>query len=202
MPEYTSWISDFPVRCGDVLDLADNRRLELLPDRFDREVTLMLCVAAAVINIPSAHLRESSHLLRDEERFREAWESFRKESFLKSKLWDDPDDPGSWRYGKIKDHTKDKAGKWRELSRAKALTPEKTIGGVHRILRNALAHGQICVEAQIEIDQIVFLSKVSDDAPEEIRVFLIVSPKDFKRFLRNWIKFLKELEETLKRGDD
>ena len=58
-------------------------------------------------------------------------------------------------------------------------------------IRNALAHGNIFTRGNPEIEQIILLSEAGWH--EQVR-FLVVAPADFRRFLKNWLGFLRELE--------
>ncbi|CAM4393949.1 hypothetical protein [Deinococcus marmoris] len=57
MGQYTSFIKDFPARCRELLETYPEERLRRgLPDR---SVTTMLCVASAVLTIPRERLQQN-----------------------------------------------------------------------------------------------------------------------------------------------
>ena len=58
MGQYTSFIKDFPSRCRELLVNYPEERLQRgLPDR---SVTIMLCVASAVLTIPQERLKKAT----------------------------------------------------------------------------------------------------------------------------------------------
>jgi hypothetical protein len=80
MATFANFVKDFPGRCEEILYKYGPSAITL-----GREVTLMLVVAAAGINIPHERLKKSDHPSRDRDRFAEADRQFkdlRKSRFL------------------------------------------------------------------------------------------------------------------------
>jgi hypothetical protein len=206
MATFANFVKDFPGRCEEILNKYGPSAITL-----GREVTLMLVVAAAGINIPHERLKKSDHPSRDRDRFAEADRQFkdlRKSRFLGSALWEQA--PGSWRYGRIPDD-QGTADQWKSVTRrfdeydgsvpdSKAIKTDAVLDG----LRNALAHGNIFMFGD-PIVEIMFLSRVDqpficekcksaiDQQDKGYRVF-VVSPDDFQNFLGRWFAFIRNLK--------
>lgn len=196
MSVYVNFVSDFPARCQDVL--ADyERRARFL----GRDVTHMLAVAAVGLNIPFERLREDgSHISKDRERYQVAADrltELRKRRFLGSDLWGQ--DAGSWKYGEMPDG-EGAVEEWKIRTHSACRTDGNVTGDgglltndvVITSIRNALAHGNIFTPGEANIVDIVFLSKVHPRRnPYRI---LVVSPADFREFLKRWFLFVHRLD--------
>lgn len=196
MSNYRNFVSDFPGRCDTLLA------------RFDREagrggldVTLMLCIAMPSIVVPVERLAGPSdtgdqpnpgHPSRDWHRFEEAkarLDRLFEGSFRGSELCP-VTASSSWSFGELSNPADD-PDSWPELSALKPLGRDKKSRTVLLHLRNALAHGNIFTRGTPQIDQIIFLSK-----PNEATRFryLAVTPVEFRGFLNNWLRFVRQLE--------
>lgn len=186
MSAYRDFVSDFPSRCLEVLEMAEKQaRLQ------QRDVTLSLMVASAGFVVPYERLSsKKEHPSGDSVRFSDAssrLDSLIKTSFVESEL---AKGAKSWCGGSLATISGD-PDSWGELRAAKPLNRDKTVGGVIRVLRNALAHGNIFTY-QNPISGIVFVSeRRNDDNKITGFSFLRVSPEDFMAFLRGWFRFLK-----------
>jgi hypothetical protein len=143
--------------------------------------------------------------------------------FIGSKLWPDVDSK-SWRYINKMKSINGNVEEWiPEISFALPLSKEKKQGFEDRRcntilhhLRNALAHGNI-FSFNDPITELIFLSSVEQSSSRNITAIerlldclrslfglgdvqkknfavLVVSPADFKTFLKNWFVFLETLE--------
>lgn len=81
---------------------------------------------------------------------------------------------------------------WIELSTPKPLGPDRKVKKVLLHIRNALAHGNIFTRGTPEIEQIILLSERAVGTNKFN--FVAVAPADFRRFLKNWLEFLGELD--------
>jgi hypothetical protein len=195
MSAYQDFVSDFPARCLDVLTMAEKEaRLR------QRDVTLILMVASAGFVVPYERLSsKKAHPTGDSAKFSEAsaqLDALMKRPFLKSPLAVGTE---SWHGGKLAAIARD-PDSWPELSRAKPLGADKTVGGVVRIIRNALAHGNIFTYSN-PIKGIVFVcANTDDDRYIKDFSFVQVSPEDFTRFLRGWFGFLKTSQVSQKKA--
>jgi len=160
-------------------------------------VTLALMVASAGLVVPYERLKpdggEIDHPSGDNKKFSAAAEKLRtllSESFLSSKVWGAP--VSTWHYGKLKSVTGD-PDSWDGLRKRQPVQEDKTVGNVLRVIRNALAHGNIFTFKD-PIEAIIFI-KANVNDKKEVRdySFVFVAPKDFHRFLEQWFDFLDDL---------
>lgn len=184
MSAYKDFVSDFPARCLDVLHMAKR------PARGQqREVTLALMVASAGFVVPFERLKKA-HPTGDSTRYAEAsrkMDVLMAERFLSSRL---AYGATSWQGGKLESISGD-PDFWIEMAQAKKLSDEKTVGGVVRILRKALAHGNIFTYMN-PIESIIFCNCNYDDDKNIKEIsFIKASPEDFVAFLRDWFEFLE-----------
>lgn len=186
MTAYRDFVSDFPSRCLDVLRMAETKaRLQ------QRQVTLALMVASAGFVVPYERLSiKKAHPTGDAKKFAEA--SSKLAALMQMKFLVSPLGRGadSWHGGKL-NSIKGYPDEWPEFLKAKPLSPDKTVGGLLRILRNALAHGNIFTHGD-PIKALVFVGSNTDDEDNIIDFsFARVSPEDFVRFLKQWFEFLR-----------
>jgi hypothetical protein len=185
MTAYSNFIHDYPMRCRRLLDkyFKDAQRNDL-------EVTLLLNVASSGLIVPYTRLSEDAHPARDADRFAEAKAKLDRvldTALLNSELWNTTD-PRSWRFGELRDLSGDPDA-W-HLDTLKLVSREKKARSIVKVLRNALAHGNIFTRGSPHIDTLVFLSRISHDDPKLGYNCVTVSPSDLKVFVLNWLKTL------------
>jgi hypothetical protein len=189
MTAYRDFIHDYPSRCRRLLDEHFKNA-----QRNDLEVTLLLSVASSGLIVPYARLSEDAHPARDADRFAEAktnLDELLDDDFLDSKLWDTTD-PKSWRFGELRDLSGDPDA-W-HLDELKPVSGRKKARSIVKVLRNALAHGNVFTRGRPHIDRLVFLSRRCQDNPERGYNCVVVSPADLKRFVLNWLETLGGVE--------
>lgn len=194
MVMYRDYVSDFPNRCSELLD-----ELHFETRRMGREVTHLLSIAAVGLIMPYERLRrlteesQTPHPSGDNLLYEEAvveYNSLLDECFLSSSLW--PEGAPPWRKGRIKDVREEAPRFVQAYVRAEPIRPEVKVGTIVRIMRNALAHGNIVtMEAGWKINDIMFLS-VHKKYPN-FR-FVVVEPEDLRKFMMNYFKFLRDLD--------
>jgi len=191
MTEYKNFIEDFPSRCRNILHLAGRPALSR-----GCEVTLILMVASAGLVVPYERLKPDrgcgAHPSGDTKTFADAAEKLKSlldEPFISSVLWSGPS--STWFHGKLvslNGHPES----WEGLQKRKPLSREKKVGTVVKIIRNALAHANICTFKD-PIEAIIFInSNLNGDHQARDYSFIYVVPKDFQKFLENWFDFLKD----------
>lgn len=192
MTAYKNFVEDFPHRCRDILKLAGKPAVLR-----GREVTLALIVASAGLVIPYERLKpdggEIDHPSGDNKKFSAAANNLRTllaEYFLSSAVWGMP--ASTWHSGKLKSVTGD-PDSWEGLRNRQPVKEDKTVGSVLRVIRNALAHGNIFTFNN-PIEAIIFINANTNDK-KEVRdyTFVFVAPADFLLFLEKWFDFLDEL---------
>ncbi|TLS66497.1 hypothetical protein FEF65_10030 [Mariprofundus erugo] len=196
MSAYKDYIRDYPTRCLallDALDAIESQRVQLpkgLANIRKHNVTYILSLASTGIVVPWERLQKR-HRSGDSVQFSESvckLERLKGSCFIGSEVWPEQA-TGSWKFRKGLKKDSDVDG-W-ALSAA-SMTKAKTSSCVLRVLRNALAHGNISVLGD-PIDQIVFYSK-EHDADDADYQLVVVSVSDFVKFLRYWIEFISVIE--------
>ncbi len=187
MSAYKNYIQDFPGRCGDLLALQfDDARNN------NREVTHLLALATTGLIVPYARLSEKNHPLPDPatEKVKGEFSGFLDSPFLGAALFPTKA-PQSFRFGKITDISRD-PDSW--SGSIESMSNKKQIKSVIRVLRNALAHGNLFTRGESRINELVFLSRVKHDEPDLGYYVLLVRPNEFKQFLEGWFAFLSQLD--------
>ena len=190
MTAYKNFVDDFPLRCQDILRFAGRRA-----SFGGREVTLSLMVASAGLIIPYERLKpgEFDHPSGDTIKFSDAADQLRTlldQPFLSSAVWNAP--VSTWQSGKLESVLGD-PDSWDGLHNRQYFQVEKTVGNVLRVLRNALAHGNIFTFNN-PIQGIIFIKAVfNNNKIVRNYSFIYVSPADFKIFLEKWFTFLDQL---------
>jgi hypothetical protein len=183
MTDYADFIRDFPVRCGEVLELCyENSRSS------GREVTLLLMTAAAAF-VPYERLRSSDkeHPSRDRHRFPRAAKSLDTalgKPFLRSPFHNES--MGSWYMGHMLT-----AGPPLDLLLLADHTPANQ---VFAIMRNALAHGNLWTRPGNgeNIQAVAFFAEDKDCGSVIGYKYIYVSAEDLYNFLMKWFAFLKQ----------
>lgn len=193
MSNYRNFITAFPQRCKDILDITEE------PARvMDREVTLLLMVASAGLVVPYERLKpDSRFVLPSGDRnnlagISAALDELLKKPFLNSSLW--PDVARLWSYGKLQSVRGDPED-WPELHPPKPVPADTTVGSIVHVIRTGLAHGNIFTRAgeNRDIDALIFVSggydtKMKKEIPLK---YVYVTPLDFRAFLLQWFAFLE-----------
>jgi hypothetical protein len=185
MTAYSDFIQDYPSRCRRLFDIHFKNA-----QSNDLEVTLLLNVTSSGLIVPYERLSEDAHPAHDADRFAEAkarFDELLEASFLDSGLWN-TSDPKSWRCGKLR-HLSGDPDAW-GLGELRSVNREKKSSSIVRVLRNALAHGHVFTRGRPHIDELVFLSRCCQSAPEAGYNCVVVSPDDLKRFVLNWLNTL------------
>lgn len=196
MSEYESWISDFPQRCGDLLELC----AEVTQSR-NREVTFLLAVASACIAIPLDRMRyqerdgqEMPHPMKDRglsNKRRKKFDELVGKKMRELDFWNDKD-YASFGHGKLESVERN-PDSWKELQDPKPFGHDKEFKTLLSLIRNALAHGSVFTRGN-EIREIVLLSR--EYAKSDRYEFLILTPRDLKRVVQFWIRELARLHVT------
>jgi len=187
---YRSFVADFPSRCHDLLTgYWEDAKSK------DREVTLMLAVAAAGFVTPYERLkRRARHPSGDRGQYTKAAEeldSLLDTCFLTSEFA--KPEPSDWRWYSPIAHAAMIAPWGAETLECdyQVLAPDFTVGQGLAHLRNAIAHGSIFVRGTPVITQLVLLTRV--DRKGKQYGALAVTPNAFRCFLVAWFDFLVRL---------
>ena len=191
MTAYKNFVEDFPRRCREVLHFAGK------PAMFrGREVTLALMVASAGLVVPYERLKPDGGAIDHPSRYNETFSdaaqqltSLLAEPFLSSIVWGQPS--STWYSGKLASVRGD-PDSWEGLRERRPFQKEKKVGGVLRVIRNALAHGNIFTFKD-PIEAIIFIkANYNDEKMVRDYSFVYVGPDDFRQFLERWFDFLDQ----------
>lgn len=193
MSNYSNFIQDFPGRC-----------LKILKQHFigakqnDLEVTLLLTIASSGLIVPFERLktgttkRPTQHPLGDVQRYSDAslrLDALLNDEFLGSELHQG-ENSGSWEIGKSLDISGE-PDTW-DWKKFEPITKKEKTESILKILRNALAHGNIVTRGHDQVEQLVFLSMSAYNRPERGFDCIRVQPSEFKDFVSNWLQFLAD----------
>jgi len=204
MSAYKNFIQDFPARCEKLLD-----RIERGNKFDDKKVTGLLLVASSAVCIPYDRLRPVSnetmpHPSGDTEKYSIAARQFQQlwnSNIVGSRLCP-KEERQNWLFTKLDDVQGDPDG-WQ--TDFKEISKDKKVSSFLKIMRNALAHGNIYTKGSQSIAQILFVSSEPDrkkcltcgttrSATIKHYNCLAVTPDAFEQFLKHWFEFIKELE--------
>jgi hypothetical protein len=133
-----------------------------------------------------------NHLSGDNKTFVHAaakLESLLNDPFMSSCLWNEAS--STWRGGKLVSVTGD-PDSWDGLRKRRPISKDKKVGTVLKVIRDALAHGNIFT-LNNPIETIIFIKANMKTDKILSYSFLSVAPQEFREFLENWFDFLNDL---------
>jgi hypothetical protein len=193
---------EYPQRALELIRLLEDKARQR-----DLVGSFGLLAAAAVLTIPYERMK-ASHFLHDEERDQDLATQIKKletVKFLSAPFWGS-EDPGEWRQSRIMASV-DQVDGWRdEKGRPSLSEAANTIEGrkaavVIRVLRNALAHGNIIYLdkdsreiAGNRMENMAFLSRY-EEAEEQRKLaetyrVVVTSEGAFLRFVKAWASWV------------
>jgi len=197
MTAYQNFVSDFPERCVEVLDLAAGKsRLS------GREVTLLIMAASTSLIVPFERLKTKGdgaiHPIGDVDQFPDAAQDLRElldDRFIGSAVWRS-DHSESWRLAKNLRNITGDPEQWLAGVKLKPISGEKKVKAISELMRNALAHGNLFTRGD-PIEEIVLVNfhwKEVPNEPSQLSNFdaLVVAPADLETMLRAWVRFLSQ----------
>lgn len=192
MSAYRDFTRDFPSRCIEVLD----HHMDWAKFR-GRDVTLLLMVASAAFLVPYERLKPEStrspHPSGDIERFAEL--AKRLEELMDAKFCGSRFCPGkenSWKVAKEVPFVHGDLDSWFPPQSLKPVSGEKAISSMLKLIRNALAHGNVFAAGN-PIGTLIFVQRRETDESSNTKFeVLSVHPRDFNNFIREWVAFLRE----------
>lgn len=200
------FVVEYPERCRELLEVLEPiaRQRELLG-------SFSLLVAAAMFTIPYERLKAKHPLAREdrEQPFYEALRRVEGQKFLKAEFWTAPT-ADEWRFSRIMTRPGSTYG-WKDEDGVHPMRPDarntiakRTANDVLRVIRNALAHGNIIYLDENGQEQhgarlryLAFLSRYEETdgqraASETYR--LVTSTEDgFVVFVKAWASWLESL---------
>jgi hypothetical protein len=180
-----------------------------------------LLAASAILTIPFERMR-SNHFLNNDDRDADLVKNLKaleKVAFLEAPFWRSEPDEGGWRQSRIVNAVDDVRG-WldqdgRDPRSADANTmPIRKANEVLRVLRNALAHGNIIYLdengqeiAGNQVAYVAFLSRyeetVEQRAQSETYRLVITTEEAFLEFIKSWAAWIGgfDLDQRLATAD-
>ncbi len=192
---------EYPQRCLALLGAMEPeaRNQDLL-------ASFSLLAAASVLVIPFERLKESHPFEQDRgTRLAAAIRKLKKQRWSEASFWKEHG-LGEWKFSRIVNDP-NQVAEWTDANGRRSFSPEandierRTADDVLRVLRNALAHGNVVYldEAGYEragapVRYLAFLSRYEETKEERERAetyrLVVVSDKDFLAFLRHWAGWL------------
>ena len=193
--------TEYPERCLALLDASEPiaRQKKLL-------ASFALLAAASVLVIPYERLRTKATFERERgSSLSSALRDLRKVSWPLALFWNGQD-PGDWRFSRVVGRPDDVAG-WRNEDGQPSVSSDanrivrKTADDVLRVLRNALAHGNVVYlnkdgdeQPGTPVARLAFLSRYEETAAQKAGSntyrLVTVSDEAFLSFLRCWATWL------------
>ena len=188
---------EYPVRCLHLLDA-----FEPIARERDLYGTFSVMLAASILIVPWERAN-GRHPLTQEERgdLHKGLRRLERQRWLAADFWGSAE-PGEWRFSRIMGDP-NQIHAWQDAQGRPSFAPDantmhgRRVGDVFRVLRNALAHGNIVYldglgreTAGSRVQHIAFLSRYEEnpeqrEAAETYRV-VTVHEKDFLPFVRAW----------------
>lgn len=197
---------EYPERCLMLLDMleAKAREQELVG-------SFSLLAASAVLVIPYERMR-SRHPLHRKERDSDlslALRSLEKEEkFVSAPFWQG-EGPANWRFSRIVTDP-NRTAEWRDEEGNHPMSPNakntlagRKAGQVIRVLRNALAHGNIVYldsngaeEVDAKVRYIAFLSRYEENEEQQQKAntyrVVTMTEDEFLRFVKRWAQWISQ----------
>lgn len=193
--------TEYPERCLQLLEA-----FETIAKDHDLFGTFSVMLASSILLVPWERAN-SRHPLKQEHGggLQAALKALEKQRWLEAEFWAGTG-PGEWRFSRIMGDPND-VYRWTDDGgnpsfSAKANTIQRrTVGEVFRVLRNALAHGNIvyldekgCETEGARVQHIAFLSRYEESeaqrAAAETYRLLTVREADFLPFIRAWASWV------------
>ena len=197
MSNYRNFVEDFPSRCIDLLDFTAQA------EKKDLEVTLLLAVAGQAIIMPVERLdinspdsrSEATHPSGDATVFKSAKSKLDKvldKECKTSRLFHGEHgrfDPAAWEYKECDadEVNADSVEDLKPIDNKKCRT-------ILKILRRALAHGNLRTDGKDPINRLVFFSEIREKGRPIKYERLECDPDTLRRFLKAWANELKKLD--------
>jgi len=203
------FVVEYPQRCMDLIEALE-------PTARQRELvgSFSLLVAAAVFVIPYERMRSQKHPLhkaaRDVDLFR-ALKSLRKKPFIAAPFWNG-EPPNAWRFSRIMTNANNTAG-WVDEEGHHPMTAHATnsvqdrkADDVLRVIRNALAHGNIVYlnergfeERDTKLNFLGFLSRYEEKEEQKAKAetyrLVTTTEDEFLRFVKLWAKWISQFQD-------
>jgi hypothetical protein len=203
------FVVEYPERCLRLLEMLEPQaRKEELIGSFS------LLVASAAFLIPYERMK-SAHPMRKEgdDDLTKALRSLdRKHKFLSAPFWPSADH-GAWRFSRIMKNANDTRN-WRDqkgfhpmAEKAENSIAERMAGEVLRVIRNALAHGNVVYlnadgheEEDTKVEYLGFLSRYEESGDEKkiAETYRLVATTEdaFLEFVKAWAMWISKFDRN------
>lgn len=197
------FVSEYPVRCLALLD-----RLEPAARELDLAGTFSIMLASSILTVPLERLRARHPLHGGDHDLAAGLRNMSSRRWVEAEAWADGS-PAEWRFARVMGDPNDVMG-WRdehgERSMADAANTIARRRGheVLRVLRNALAHGNIVYlneegheVAGTRVEWLGFLSRYeeTDEQRAQAETYRLVAVREahFLGFVKAWAGFIARL---------
>lgn len=200
------FVVEYPQRCMEILDMSEGlaRERELLG-------SFSLIMASSLLLIPYERMKKA-HPLGEAVREPEIYSAIRsveRKRFLQTDFWGEVP-PGEWRYSRILNDV-NQTDRWQDADRRHPMDKDavngindRDTGGIIRVLRNALAHGNVVyLDAEgferrgAQVQYLAFLSRYeeTEERREQGETYRLVATTEegFIAFVKAWASWLCKL---------
>lgn len=200
------FVTEYPSRCMDLFELME-------PIARDKELvgSFSLIVATSIFLIPYERMK-ARHPLNRGDQGPEIYSAIRRverQRFLEAEFWR-ADRPQPWRLSRIvneverTDNWHDEQGRHPMAADAENRIERKTVGEVLRVIRNALAHGNVIYLDEhgfesrgAQLNYLAFLSRYEETEEQqkerETYRFVATTEDGFLEFVKSWAAWLAAL---------
>lgn len=195
--------TEYPERCLQLLDA-----FEQIASDHDLLGTFSVMMASAILIVPWERAKER-HFLRAERgsNLQDALKRLGKSKWLNADFWDGVP-PGEWRFSRIVGDPNN-GSDWMDEKGNRSFSDEgntinrRTVDDVFRVLRNALAHGNIVYLdghgyeiGESRVEHIAFLSRYEEAREQRARTetyrLVTVREAEFLPFVRAWANWVSQ----------
>jgi len=193
--------TEYPERCLELLDA-----LEPVAREKDLYGTFSIMLASSILLVPWERVRNSHPLTQEHGgKLQVSLQELKRQRWPEARFWNRAN-PGDWRFSRIMGDPNN-VRDWQDNEGRPSFGPEaNTIGKrnadeVFRVLRNALAHGNILyLDAEgretpgHRVEHLAFLSRCeeSEDQKRNAETYRLVTVReeDFMTFIRAWARWV------------
>ena len=199
----TRFVTEYPERCMQMLEMIESRAREM-----ELVGSFSLMVASSIFLIPYERMKKRHPLddAIDEPELYQAIKQIQRQKFLESEVWD-LTPPGDWRMSRIITKA-NPTHSWRDENGCHPMAKgadntivDRTLEDVLRVIRNALAHGNVVYLDRYgrdhpgkKVEFLAFLSRYEESeeqrAISETYRLVATTEECFLSFVKVWARWL------------
>lgn len=200
------FVTEYPERCMQLFKL-----MEPIAEHEQLIGSFSLIVATSIFLIPYERMK-ARHFLHDpirETKIDIEIKRVERQKFLQGEFWDSPPNHG-WRFSRIMSHV-NYTDDWRDQDKIHPMDPrarnkigQKTVNDVLRVIRNALAHGNVVYLDErgfetrgAKLVYLGFLSRYEEQEGQRSQAetyrLVVTTEHNFLHFVKSWASWLSRM---------